>query len=173
MIDVETALSHIDKIEGETWLPIDGWPKYLISDHGRVLSRASRRAKLLKPFYGNGGKYLSVNFYQGNTAKKKHIHQMVVLHFAPKRDLKKYRVYHTDGDVTNNKLSNLGWKPLGLYPERCKLTDEEAMDCIVKYARREQTLKQLADEYCVSTYTIHCIIKGKTYKHLDRDVYGK
>lgn len=95
----------------EKWRPVNGFPRYLVSNLGRV--KSLKRPFLpedciLKPQYDPQG-YQMVGLRLDGSLKKhsKRIHRLVIEAFSPIKSKKE--VNHIDGDKTNNSLSNLEW----------------------------------------------------------------
>lgn len=95
----------------EQWRPIDDFPKYEISNMGRVKSlnyNHTKVKKVLKIHSGNNG-YLMVTLYdiQGK-AYLKAIHRLVATTFIP--NPQNFRcVNHKDENKHNNCVTNLEW----------------------------------------------------------------
>lgn len=90
----------------ETWKPINGFPKYHVSNQGRIKNIESGRI-----FTGTQDAfgYMHVRLInpQGTYTLRK-IHRLVAEAFLPNPDNKPI-IDHIDGDKTNNALSNLRW----------------------------------------------------------------
>lgn len=103
----------------ETWLPVEGFPDYEVSDKGNVRTYKRRSASaevpmLMNPMDFNGYKHVYLHeghlrrWGQGGRGKKKRVHRLVLEAFiglCPKG--KECR--HLDGNPSNNKLENLTW----------------------------------------------------------------
>ena len=92
------------KEQREYWLPIPGFPDYLVSDQGKVRSTRFGKDRLLKGGVGNG--YRIVCLHVDGKQISKNIHSLVMLAFigpAPKGA----QVRHLDGSRDNNNLNNL------------------------------------------------------------------
>jgi hypothetical protein len=106
----------------ERWLPVDGHPGYEVSDLGRVRSidrqitqtnrwgtemTYFRKGALRKPQRSSNG-YLFVALAYGHMAL---IHRLVAAAFVDGNT--SLTVNHDDGDVTNNRWTNLQWMTCG------------------------------------------------------------
>lgn len=102
----------------EQWLPIPGWEGlYDVSDHGRVRSldrtvlRGGHpmkcRGRILSPNRDIDG-YLLISLHRAGKESKKKIHRLVLEAFvSPCPD--GMECLHDDGNVANNRLTNLRW----------------------------------------------------------------
>lgn len=92
----------------ETFLPIKDYPKYAVSNKGRVKSFWKRRSKviILSPFITNAG-YPTVLLTNDVGRKHKTIHSLVLKTF--KGEHPGLDCNHIDGDKMNNSLENLEW----------------------------------------------------------------
>ena len=96
-----------DMHESEEYLPIEGFPDYLITSQGRVLSLKYGKMRELKPRIDRDG-YLDVLLYKNGKQYRISIHQLVARAFIPNLE-NKPEVNHIDEDKTNNHVSNLEW----------------------------------------------------------------
>ena len=117
----------------EEWRPIDGYPRYMVSNHGRVKSLTKeykanfgsyfRKEKVLKPCVEA---YISVCIYNDDGKKKALVHRLVAKSFIP-NPASKPQVNHKDGNKHNNHYLNLEWvtasenglhayRELGIFP---------------------------------------------------------
>ena len=102
----------------EVWAPMYGYEdEYMISTHGRVLSRprTARTQRGVRTVPGkivktnpNSRGYLSFSAYRRGTRKTELIHQCVLKTFVgPPPEA--HEACHWDDDKTNNRLDNLRW----------------------------------------------------------------
>lgn len=169
----------------EVWKKIDGFPGYEVSDLGRVRSWRSRNGKgrskephLLTPTPFQGRPYLRVALTgnSGNVTQHR-VHRLVLEVFVgPCPD--GMEGCHSDGNPTNNALTNLRWdtkasnfldqithgtRRRGERHPRSSMSDKEranilaALNHLSGHSRRDNTglVKQLAKEHGVSIGTIY------------------
>ena len=99
----------------ENWKPIEGYPCYLVSDQGRVMSlRTPRNPKILRQGTNKDG-YKQVTIVSGEAygkGKKKtfRVNRLVALAFVPNPHPEKRRdVGHANSTASDNRASNLYW----------------------------------------------------------------
>lgn len=99
-------IAPIQDLPGEQWHPIPNYPKYLISNMGRIQSTAQNRPKLLKPAKSqyHGRTHLRVSLINNEGRKDYRIQQLVWLTFVGEYQGK---LWHTNRDTTDNRLSNI------------------------------------------------------------------
>jgi HNH endonuclease/NUMOD4 motif len=91
------------KVDRKKWLPIAGFPNYIISEFGDVLSI---EMNTLKKAHLDEGGYLRVNL---PIRVKRRVHRLVAAAFVPNpHNLPE--VHHKDENKLNNHYSNLEWK---------------------------------------------------------------
>ena len=86
-------------------MEINGHPKYLIYDDGRVQNKKTKR--FLKPAESIKG-YLNVHLHHNRNGTTARIHRLVALHYIPNPENKR-EVDHIDRNKSNNNISNLRW----------------------------------------------------------------
>jgi len=95
--------------EKEKWIKIKNYPKYMISNLGRVWSEYTK--KYIKPHLRSkdkGKAYLKVSLYNIDGTKTFSMHRLLAETFIPNPD-NKCCINHKDGNKTNNHLANLEW----------------------------------------------------------------
>lgn len=89
----------------EIFLPIEGYPKYQISNLGRVKSIVGKE-KILKTWINK--RYYSVSLMKDKVQKNHLVHRLVAQAFIPNPE-NKPEVNHVDGNTKNFNISNLEW----------------------------------------------------------------
>jgi hypothetical protein len=91
----------------EIFKPIPDYPKYEVSNLGRVKSLQFNKEKILKS-RKSSNLYLNVVLFKDGNAKNFTIHQLVAMAFLKhKPNGYKFVIDHIDENKHNNKLSNL------------------------------------------------------------------
>lgn len=107
------------KKKSEKWKPCPGYPHYYVSNQGNVKSIGRDivyedgriqpiKTRILKAYIDKEGYYLVSIKSKDGKYKTRRIHRLVLEAFigpCPKN----MEARHTDGDPSNNKLSNLTW----------------------------------------------------------------
>ena len=96
-----------DVPETERFAPIEGFPDYQITSHGRVFSLKYGKMRELKPCKDKDG-YMRLSLYKNGKEYKKTVHRLVALAFIPNPE-NKNEINHIDENKTNNHVSNLEW----------------------------------------------------------------
>ena len=86
----------------EIFVPVQGYPKYTISNKGNV----KKEGKYMNRFCNNG--YLAVNLSQNRNRKVFYCHRLVAQHFIANVEGMP-SVDHIDNNRLNNCVSNLRW----------------------------------------------------------------
>jgi hypothetical protein len=96
-------------LAGEEWLPIDDFPRYCVSSHGRIMSLFSTNSKWENPIILRlGANKLGYKTCTISPGKSHGVHRLVAMAFIPNPD-NKPEVNHKDFDPTNNHIDNLEW----------------------------------------------------------------
>ena len=113
----------IEDRNGEKWLSVDDFPKYLVSNHGRVKRIFNTRDRVRRQRFDGKAKRgnrkyngrLCVTLSKNNKVKHCSVHRLVLLAFKPRCHPLQQVVDHisikqnVEGRPTNNHLSNLRW----------------------------------------------------------------
>lgn len=161
----------------EQWRPIPGFPKYEVSDQGRVRSYQGHHGvvcRILRPKIADTG-YMSVTLYDvKNKRKSKTVHRLEMMAFNGPSDL---TVNHLNGIKTDNRIENLkytsvqenidhaiatGIYSIGIRNGRCVLSEED----VLTIRASDKNRQDLAKEYGVHRNTIAAIQKRTNWRHL-------
>lgn len=113
----------------EIWKTIKDYPKYEVSNLGRIRSNTKKSIKVCQdrilsriksPQYG----YLLVTLYSNGKRKKHYVHRLVLEAFCPKHEGRNY-TNHLDCNPVNDNLENLKW-----------VTQEENIRYAIKLGRK-------------------------------------
>ena len=96
-----------DVHETERFAPIEGFPDYQITSHGRVFSLKYGKMKELKQRKDRNG-YMQVVLCKNGKKYGKSVHRLVAQAFIPNPD-SKTDTNHVDENKSNNCVSNLEW----------------------------------------------------------------
>lgn len=159
----------------EQWMAIEDYPKYKVSDLGRIKSYFNKPSILKQQMSHDGYLYVSLS---NGCVKKFKTHRLVALHFLPNKECKA-TVNHKKGCKTDNKSISLEWNtiseniqhafdnnlvniPRGEKRPNSKLNKSD----IIKI--RESGLKcvDLAKTYSVTSGLISDIKRGVRWKHV-------
>ena len=99
---------NIENMDGEKWVNLGclGYPKYEVSNYGRIKSLSSNNGKdtIRKQTLKNGYLYIGLSNNETKTRKTYVLHRLVAQIFLGEN---KNTVQHLDGDKMNNRLDNL------------------------------------------------------------------
>jgi len=161
----------------EVWKGIRGYPDYMISDKGRVLSSHKGIVRLLKPL--PRGDYFVACLYDGKTSYRHSIHTLVIEAFGSPHCTGMY-VNHKNGNKTDNRFSNLEWvtasenqkhacrmglKATGTRHHSAKLTEPQVLN-IRSLFERGHKQAEIARMYSVSTSVIWSIVHNRTWTYI-------
>lgn len=158
----------------ESWRPIQGWPRYAVSDCGRVKNLTT--GLVLKPQFSKTG-YASVELYGDNAAWARFsIHRLVALAFIGLPPDGKPFCCHRNGNPADNSIKNLRWDNQKGNMTDCDRRGEGA--CHVKLttgnvqairdliAARELSYAEIGSLFSVSAQAVRNIKKGQTWRHI-------
>lgn len=154
-------------IEVETFVKIDGFEKYEVSNLGRVRNMKSGRT--LKPQLQKNG-YLTHQLSEHNKRKTLLLHRIIATAFIDNPG-KKPQVNHIDENKLNNDLSNLEWcteKENMTHGTRTKRAAEKLSQKVIQLDLNDNILNvfksmvQAEQETGVSTGNISSCCSGKT-----------
>ena len=175
----------------EKWKIIEGFPKYLVSNKGRIKILSTLEDK--KVFVKDDG-YIATTLVNGKQSYK-YVHRLVAEAFV-KNKHNKPQVNHINGIKGDNRAENLEWVTpsenirhaidTGLlkYKKKeeeikkskyskgekissSKLSPEEVIEIRVLWEYREYKQTELADMFNVDPRTINHVITRRQWKHID------
>lgn len=159
---------------------------YKVSNLGRVYDCIKNRFLTYHKAFNN---YIgvSLNTINHNTAIP--VHRLMMLCFYPINNPENYQVNHKDGIKTNNILSNLEWVTrseniyhayktglhhIGEDNIHSTISNDTAVKICELLQSGTYTEQQIADILNISTYIVHGIKSGRTWKHISKDyVFNK
>jgi hypothetical protein len=94
----------------EEWKVIKDYPKYMISNLGRVKSFWFKKERMLKPTKHPMG-YMYIVLYGNKKEKGKRfsIHRLILINFKPIENYLDLQCNHINGIKDDNRLENLEW----------------------------------------------------------------
>lgn len=93
----------------EMWKPIGAFPGYSVSDRGRVRNDATQH--ILRTTVNQGG-HEFVGMMRHGDQQKRIVSLLVAKSFLPEPKLRTFNTpIHLDGDLENNDVENLMWRP--------------------------------------------------------------
>ena len=95
----------IERIE---WREVPGWPKYEVSNTGKVRIAETGSKVAQWDHQAKGGVYKRVTLRDKGKRKNFRVHRLVAMAFLPNPDYLP-EVDHLDHDTFNNHVSNLEW----------------------------------------------------------------
>ena len=97
---------NVKYLENEEFKQIEHFPKYYVSNCGRVYSTKS------KHFIGSLNKklgFITVSLSEGKRTITTYIHDLVMRYFGDEKPSDDFEITHIDEDKTNNNINNLDW----------------------------------------------------------------
>jgi len=166
------------RFEDEVWKPIhiNGLPtRYDVSNMGNIRSNG----KLLITSYNTYKKCVIINLVIGDKRERERVHRLVAEAFVPNNDITKTEVLHINGNVEDNRASNLKWvtpseRMSTMYDrngrER-KYTHEQLLTAYKMYLDGKR-MEDITSETGVPKSTIYDIKRGKSYTNIFEELTG-
>lgn len=171
----------------EQWRPIDGFPRYEVSNLGGIRStryapsKSNPPPRVLSKRVNRGG-YLVVSLRNENGPKNLLVHRLVMLAFGDEQPPGKWMCLHKDSNPKNSAIDNLYWGDPADNARDCKearhyhprfgsnhpnsvLTEEDVVR-IKKQVKDGVSIHEVARINGVRRCTIHDILKKKWWKHV-------
>jgi len=170
-------------MQTEVWKDIQGYPKYQVSNFGRVRSYMRNREWVLKSDLNSMG-YYRTDLKKDGLRKRYFNHRLVAQTFIHNAENKPC-INHIDGNKLNNHVSNLEWCTFsenskhayktGLVPysllgskgekhPMCKLSESQVYE--IRGMHNNLKITAIAKLFGVHKSTIGLILKNKIWKHL-------
>lgn len=178
-----TAVQNMD---GMGWAEIDGYPGYRVTPDGRVwTSKLGAGGGWRELRTAMTGGYRKVTLSHRNQPLTVHVHRLVASAFLGPRPAGQV-VRHLDGDLRNNRLSNLsygtfeeneadkerhGRRPVGAAVYGSRLTADKVREARIRFAAGERCT-DLAKEFGVAKVSMFRALHGLTWKHLPTPDYS-
>ena len=152
--------------EVETFVKIDGFEKYEVSNLGKV--RNIKSGRIIKTFLHHNG-YLTYGLYENNKQKQLSLHRIIAIAFIDNHE-EKPCVNHIDENKLNNDLSNLEWctaKENMIHGTRIKRASEKCFKKVIQLDLNDNVLNefesmvQAEQETGVSRRNISSCCNGK------------
>jgi len=171
---MQTSTRRTGIVHTERWRAIPGHPNYMISDMGRVLSMAMKKA-LIMSLGANRDGYLRLALTSATGRRHVCVHTLVLETFCGPRP-HGYVSRHLNGVRDDNRSSNLAW---GTHVENTRdmfahgtmhtaRLNEDQVSAILSEPRCV-TNTEIAKRYGVNGRTISSIRTGKHWKHVEGD----
>uniref|UniRef100_A0A6M3MAQ7 Putative homing endonuclease n=1 Tax=viral metagenome TaxID=1070528 RepID=A0A6M3MAQ7_9ZZZZ len=151
----------------EEWRIVTEFPKYEISNLGRIKSKWSQKCpegKILQPRWTSWGGYMMVALYDEKRRKDRLIHHLVLEEFVCLCPFG-CEAHHKDGNKINNEVENLEWvhhfENIGC--SHGKLTRDQIIE--IRQQKIEGTsMKDLARKFGVTYRNIVYITQKGTWR---------
>jgi hypothetical protein len=153
----------------EIWKSIPGFPRYQVSNNGRVYSEYCGR--ILKPGLCKGYRHIVLS--TGGQRKGMFVHVLMLLAFVGPRPLGA-DACHNNTDKSDNRLSNLRWASRSdnlIDTIRAgKGAHAKLNEATVRKARNMHaaglSYRDIASRFGVDESCIYQLIRGKTWRHV-------
>ena len=152
--------------EVETFVKIEGFEKYEVSNLGKV--RNIKSGRIIKPFLNNSG-YLLHCLCENNKKKNLLLHRIIATAFIDNPE-EKPCVNHIDENKTNNDLSNLEWCTVReniIHGTRIKRSSEKHFKKVIQLDLNDnvlnefESMKQAGQETGIDASSIGKCCNGK------------
>lgn len=149
----------IDVRPDEVWKLIEGYPHYMVSNHGRIIN--SYRNRLLQQSTTDG--YSVVNLCADGKPTLLRVHRLVAVAFIDNPDSKE-QVNHLDEVRSNNRADNLEWAtPLENTVHSIKKVSELVDPMGVTHTTKH--LKGFCREHGLDSSQLHRVRRGERTHH--------
>jgi len=151
-----SELSTFKVVKNENWRSIKGFPQYMVSDHGRIMSLKSGKPKLLKLSPDKDG-YPRVNLNKGGKGHPRKVHRLVLQTFLGDPP-SGHEASHNNHEKDDNSLENLSWET---HKENIRRNIDRGVGCIgllgeenhaCKYTYKQVGLIKYLDDNTTTTH---------------------
>ena len=178
---LQSGRTYFIEVMETIWKEISGFPDYLVSNKGGIMSIKFGNKRMLKPVLSDKG-YYRIEFYKNKQRRRFLVHRLVCIAFL-ENPLNKATVNHIDGVKTNNNINNLEWATSlenikhaymtglaasGEKHHSSKLTEKDVIDIRNAYAKGGVSYGMLARAYKVNHPAISSVIRGETWAHVSQ-----
>ena len=167
----------------EKWVTIKDYPKYKISNLGRIWSEHTN--KYIKPHLRSKdiNAYMKVELFNEEGSKSMALHRLLAEAFIPNPD-NKCCVNHKDGNKTNNHLANLEWvtysensqhatdtglSPIGIERTSAKLSEQDVSEIASLLQSSDLSFNAIGNKYNIDSGVIRDIHRRRSWSHLTKD----
>ena len=173
----------------ECWLPVKGFEGfYEISNHGRVKSlrrknvvRSGHAAdgwfsrilpeRILAPITDRHGRVSVYLYTEEGDRERFFIGRTVLMHFKPRKDMRKLVTVHIDRDKSNNHVDNLKWAEQRdaadymscgeFYNKKRYVIDKSKFQAAQRMLTEGRTQEQISGDLVIPLYRVGQLARGE------------
>lgn len=168
----------------EVWKTINGFPKYEVSNTGKIISfvKFSSGKILRQSLRGKGYKFVGL-VNSENNRKQLNVHRVVIENFKQEKISADYQCNHINGVKTDNRIDNLEWvtrsgnmkhayrlglmpKNLGIQNHKAKLSEADVIE--IRSMALSYPRSYITSKYSVGRTAIDSVINRSSWRHIGR-----